>query len=104
MRDHGSKSLRLLVLLLLVLHGSQAIPAVTGDHVVISWNDLGMHCMNRDHAALSILPPYNTLYAQVVQRGDATTAPVLLTTGVDVEYSIPGNTYSVGKTDFWDHD
>lgn len=69
--------------------------------VMVSWNDLGMHCMNKVHANFSVLPPYNNLFAQVIQRGDASTPPAILTTGVTVEYSIPGNTYSVGKTDFW---
>ena len=77
---------------------------VTEDHVVLSWNDLGMHCMNKDHAVMSILPPYNTLYAQVIQRGGPMSMPVLLDTDITVEYSIPGNTYSAGKTDFWDWD
>ena len=26
-----------------------------GTHVILSWNDLGMHCMNKDHDQLSIL-------------------------------------------------
>jgi hypothetical protein len=75
-----------------------------GTHIVVSWNDLGMHCMNKSHAKLSVLPPYNTLHAQVIRRGDPSNLPVIETTGVTVEYSIPGNTYSVGKTDFWDYD
>ena len=29
------------------------------------------------------------------------TLPQLVTARVTIEYSIPGNTYSVGKTDFW---
>jgi hypothetical protein len=74
-----------------------------GDYVVLSWNDLGMHCMNRDHDQLSILPPFNTLQAQVIERGDATTPPQLVNGGITLEYSIPGNSYSVGKTNFWDH-
>ena len=72
-----------------------------GSTVMLSWNDLGMHCMNKSHADFSVLPPYNNLFAQVIARGDATHAPQLLTTGITVEYSVPGNTYSVGKTDFW---
>jgi len=72
-----------------------------GNYIVLSWNDLGMHCMNRDHDQISILPPYNDLNAQVILRGSATTLPQLVTSGVTLEYSIPGNTYSVGKTDFW---
>lgn len=69
--------------------------------IMVSWNDLGMHCMNKTHANFSVLPPYNNLFAQVIRRGDAVTPPAILTTGVTVDYSIPGNTYSVGKTDFW---
>jgi hypothetical protein len=75
-----------------------------GTHLVLSWNDLGMHCMNVTHATLSILPPYNNVYAQVIARGTETTAPSVVTTGITVSYSIPGNTYSVGKTDFWTYD
>lgn len=74
-----------------------------GTHVVLSWNDLGMHCMNKDHADFSVLPPFNTLVAQVIERGDATRLPRIVTSGVTIEYSVPGNTTSVGKTDFWQH-
>jgi hypothetical protein len=73
----------------------------TGDYVVLSWNDLGMHCMNLSHQHLSVLPPFNNLFAQVVRRGDASTTPVLAPAGVTVEYSVPGNTTSVTKVDFW---
>ena len=79
---------------------TQQIQAL-GSTIVLSWNDLGMHCMNQNHLNLSVLPPFNNLYAQVIQRGDATRLPQVLTNGVSVEYSVPGNTYSVGKTDFW---
>jgi hypothetical protein len=72
-----------------------------GTHLVLSWNDLGMHCMNQYHADFSVLPPFNNLVAQVIRRGDALSSPEILTAGVGVEYSIPGNTTSVGKTDFW---
>ncbi len=73
-------------------------------HVILVVNDLGMHCMNKDHANMSILPPFNTLNAQVILRGDFGRLPRIITDGISLEYSIPGNTYSVGKTDFWDHD
>lgn len=72
------------------------------DYIMLSWNDLGMHCMNRDHAKFSVLPPFNNAYAQVIRRGDPTRLPQLIVgPEATVEYSIPGNTYSVGKTDFW---
>jgi hypothetical protein len=75
--------------------------SVTGEYVLLSWNDLGMHCMNQYHAIFSVLPPYNNLDAQLVRRGDAVNLPVLITQRVTIGYSFPGNTSSVGKTDFW---
>ena len=74
-----------------------------GAYVAVSWNDLGMHCMNQGHANFSVLPPFNNLFTQVIRRGDATHLPQLVVSGLTVEYSIPGNTYSVGKTDFWSY-
>jgi hypothetical protein len=74
---------------------------VLGDYLVLSWNDLGMHCMNHYHHNFSVLPPFNNLYAQVIKRGDAGHAPQVVTQGVTLEYSFPGNTTSVTKTDFW---
>jgi hypothetical protein len=67
-------------------------------YVVIGWNDLGMHCMNESFANLAVLPPYNTLWAQVIRQG---TRPEVITRSVKIDYSILDNTYSVGKTDFW---
>ncbi len=72
--------------------------AVSGNYVVISWNDLGMHCMNQFFKVLGVLPPYNTVWAQVIQRG---VRPKVITTNINVSYAVRGNTYSVGKTDFW---
>ena len=73
-------------------------------YVVIGWNDLGMHCANKDFSKIAILPPYNNLYAQVVKVGDANNNPELVTSGYNVTYEVPGNTYSVGKTNFWDYE
>jgi hypothetical protein len=85
---------------------SNDIPAPTptptlGDYVVIGWNDLGMHCYNRDFSDLAVLPPYNNLWAQVILRGDP---PQIVTDTVTVSFSFPNNTYSVGKSNFWDYD
>jgi hypothetical protein len=55
--------------------------------------------MNQDFSRLCILPPFNNLHAQVIQRGKE---PKIITAGVEVTYSIPSNTHSVGKTNFWD--
>lgn len=70
-------------------------------YVVFSWNDLGMHCSNKDFSSICVLPPYNNLYAHVIKVGNATTKPQKISTGITVTYEIPGNTYSVGKTNFW---
>ncbi len=58
-------------------------------YIVLGWNNLGMHCYNPDFSNLAILPPYNTLLAQVVK---VTEPPQIVTTGGIVEYSFPDNT------------
>ena len=75
--------------------------AATDDYVVLSWNDLGMHCYNQDFQDLAVLPPFNTLWAQVVKVGDP---PEIVTSGITVTYEFPDNTYSVGKSNFWEYD
>lgn len=75
--------------------------AQAGEYVLLAWNDLGMHCYNRDFQDLAVLPPFNTLWAQVVRTGDP---PQLVTTGITVTYVFTDNTYSVGKSNFWDYD
>ncbi|EGW54052.1 hypothetical protein TevJSym_ar00670 [endosymbiont of Tevnia jerichonana (vent Tica)] len=42
---------------------------IDGDLVVISANDLGMHCADLDYQVFSILPPFNVVHAQVVKKG-----------------------------------
>lgn len=77
---------------------------VSGDYVVLAWNDLGMHCLNPTYDQLIILPPYNTLWAQVIQRGNP---PSIVTSGVTVSYDIINNTTSLNKLsydDFWNAD
>lgn len=75
-------------------------------YVVLSWNNLGMHCYNRDFKDLAVLPPFNTLWAQVIKVGDP---PQIVTEGITVGYSFPDNTYSVAtpplldKSNFWDY-
>jgi hypothetical protein len=78
--------------------------SVTGDeYIVLSWNDLGMHCSNKDFSKIAVLPPYNNIKAQVIKKGTASNLPEIVTGGFEVQYSIPGNTYSVGKTNFWSY-
>ncbi|HBY06382.1 MAG TPA: hypothetical protein DEH22_00795 [Chloroflexi bacterium] len=84
-------------------NGSSFLPLIfnrfiQNEYVVIGWNDLGMHCYDKDYAVLSILPPYNNLWAQVIRRGDP---PQVITQGIQVEYSFPDNSESATKTNFW---
>lgn len=72
-----------------------------GGYIVLAWNDLGMHCYNRDFQDLAVLPPYNNLWAQVIKVGDP---PQIVTTGITVTYVFTDNTYSVGKSNFWNYD
>lgn len=94
----------LAVLVLFVSSGFINYPGNNGrsEFVVITWNDLGMHCANKDFSKIAILPPYNNIYAQVIKVGDANNSPEL-DNSLNLTYSIPGNTYSVGKTNFWDY-
>jgi hypothetical protein len=78
---------------------SQTAP-LADQYKIIGWNDLGMHCMNESFANLAVLPPYNNLWAQVIRQGPN---PEIVTSGVSVEYSIIDNTYSAGKTNFWQY-
>jgi len=89
-----------LVLAILLFSGSLA----ANDYIIIGWNDLGMHCSNKDFEYGVILPPYNNVRAQVIIVGDEFNSPQVVTDALTVTYGIPGNTYSVGKTNFWDYE
>ena len=71
------------------------IPAASMSYIVLAWNDTGMHFLNSTYDGAVYQPPYNTLCAQVVKRGDP---PEIVTAGVTLEYAIVGNTYSYGKS------
>jgi len=89
-------------------------------HAIVAINDLGMHCGDLDTRISSILPPFQVLLAQVIQKGSE---PSILTPNqVDVFYSAVSNPSdpilgmnpetvfrgltadgSVYKTNFWDY-
>lgn len=73
---------------------------VTTPYLVLAANDLGMHCGQSDYSEMLILPPFNTLRAQVIRRSGG--EPNLVTSGVTVKYAILNNTHSADKTNFWD--
>jgi hypothetical protein len=80
---------------------SQNKPSKTPNYVLVAWNDLGMHCANKYFNNFCVLPPYNNQHAQLILQGDVANLPQILSTGYHATYEIPGNTYSIGKTDFW---
>lgn len=71
------------------------IPAASMSTIVLAWSAEGMHFLNSTYTAEVLQPPYNTILAQVIRRGDP---PEIVTTGVTLEYQIIGNTHSYGKT------
>jgi hypothetical protein len=89
----------------------QIIPNAT--HSVLAINDLGMHCGDLDTRIASILPPFQVLLAQVVEKGQT---PTLNPAGVDIYYSAASNANDpvadvfegvmgngdTFKTNFWD--
>lgn len=79
-----------------------------GQWTVVAWNNLGMHCMDDDYSVFSILPPFNTINAQVMDAaGHLITDPAAA--GITVTYQSVANadgsinTTSLGKTNFYDY-
>ncbi|MFH0995673.1 MAG: hypothetical protein V1844_09295 [Pseudomonadota bacterium] len=79
---------------------------ISGSYQVFGFNDLGMHCYDPDFSVFSILPLFNVLHAQVVQKGST---PKIVGSTVNVTYKAMAdatgsiNTTSIGKTNFWDY-
>ena len=95
----------LTAILLTALCSPAASPGGNNRWTLIGWNNLGMHCMDEDYSVFSLLPPYNTINAQLI---DNTGALVRSGSGISVTYEAfadPSgsiNTTSAGKTNFWD--
>ena len=73
---------------------------------VVAWNDLGMHCLDADFSAFVILPPYNTIHAQLIDpAGQLVTVPGSVTVTYEAVADATGsiNRSSVGKTNFWEY-
>jgi len=104
-------SVLLLACLALIVTSADAHPKVTptpppeepenGGYAIVGWNTLGMHCYDPDFSDLAILPPFNTLWAQVIQVGNP---PMVISQGITVTYLFTDNTYSIlPKSNFWDY-
>ncbi len=66
--------------------------AATGNFTILAANDLGMHCADQDYRIFSILPPYNVVNAQVLQKG---ASPKLMSPadGIRVTYKAVQSNY-----------
>ena len=82
-----------------------AVLATNGGWTVAGWNNLGMHCMDSDYAVMSILPPYNTIHAQLMDpSGNLITSGsgYLVTYEAVADPAGSINTTSIGKSNFWE--
>jgi hypothetical protein len=73
--------------------------------LVLAWNNLGMHCEDDRFETFSILPPFNTIVAQVIRNDHLlkSSAGVTVTYEAVADPSGSINTTSIGKSDFWQH-
>ena len=85
---------------------SSSAGATDGGWTVAGWNNLGMHCMDSDYSVLSILPPYNTIHAQLM---DPSGTLITSGSGYVVTYEAVAdpsgsiNTTSIDKSNFWEY-
>jgi len=91
------------LVLTLITGLSLSLPAANNQ--ILGWNNLGMHCMDSDYSVFSILPPYNTIEAQLIVNG------VLVTnaSGYTVTYQAVAdpngsfNSTTVGKGNYYSY-
>lgn len=70
---------------------------------ILGWNNLGMHCMDSDYSVFTILPPYNTIEAQLIVGGKLVTngAGYTVTYEAVADPSLSINTTAIGKGNFY---
>jgi hypothetical protein len=61
------------------------------NYTLVATNDLGMHCGDLDTRISSILPPFNVLHAQVVERGISGLPRIMGEGEVELYYSAASN-------------
>lgn len=81
-------------------------PAAGTGWTLIGWNDLGMHCMDSDYSVFSILPPFNTIHAHLIDSSGrlvraANNVTITYQAIADADGSI--NSTSQNKTVFWQY-
>lgn len=73
--------------------------------LVLAWNNLGMHCEDDQFQTFSILPPFNTIVAQVIRNDHLLKSGAGVTVTYEAVADASGsiNSTSTGKSDFWQH-
>jgi len=91
---------------MLLLAALPATGQAAAQYRLVGWNNLGMHCMDGDFSVLSLLPPFNTIHAQLIDpQGKLVRVP----NGVTVTYEAVAdptgsfNSTSADKTNFWQY-
>ncbi len=74
---------------------------INEEYVLLVWNDLGMHCISDNDKYFSFLPPANTLWAQLIKRGEK---PEIVNDNVVIEYEVEdGYRNPQDHVDFWEY-
>jgi len=86
---------------------------INATHQVLAFNDLGMHCADLDYSTFVILPPFNVVHSQVIERGapprilDDTQATVDYHAVQDASGSFNSTSQNqaggITKSNFWDY-
>jgi len=89
-----------------VASGLLAVAGVSSraaNNQILSWNNLGMHCMDSDYSVFSILPPYNTIEAQLIVGGKLVTngAGYTVTYQAIADPSGSFNSTAIGKGNYY---
>ena len=70
---------------------------------LLGWNNLGMHCMDSDYSVFSVLPPYNTIEANLIVNGRLITdSSYSITYQAVADPTGSVNSTAVGKGNFYD--
>jgi Bacterial Ig domain len=83
-----------------------AASAGEGKPTLLGWNNLGMHCMDDDYSVFSILPPFNTIDAHLIDANGK-----LVKSGSGITVTFEGiadpdgsiNRTATGKSNFWEY-
>jgi len=85
------------------LLGGLAFSVHAATATLLGWNNLGMHCMDSDYSVFTVLPPYNTIEAQLIVHGQLVTNGAGYTVTYQAVADPTGsiNTTAIGKGNFY---